>query len=80
MEQALAEQETALTEPAVARAVFNSHVKNVFVSSSMPVRDLEFFGFASASSSAASSEKFVAANRGVSGIEGVVNSAFGFAT
>lgn len=65
-----------LSEPAVARAVFSSARPGsvVVVSSSMPVRDLEWFG---------AQRKFapaVISNRGANGIDGVTSTVLGVAT
>jgi 2-succinyl-5-enolpyruvyl-6-hydroxy-3-cyclohexene-1-carboxylate synthase len=64
----------SLSEPAVARAVYRSipDRSNLFVSSSMPIRDVEWF--------AAPRDRLqVYANRGVNGIDGVVSTAIGVA-
>ncbi|MGH9007377.1 MAG: 2-succinyl-5-enolpyruvyl-6-hydroxy-3-cyclohexene-1-carboxylic-acid synthase [Acidimicrobiales bacterium] len=63
------------TEPGVARHLFASvgSETSLFVSSSMPVRDLEWYG------APRSSPPVVRANRGVSGIDGVTSSALGLA-
>ena len=62
---------TELTEPYVARTVA-AHASTLFVSSSMPVRDVEWY--------AAPREGLrVLANRGVNGIDGVVSTAIGVA-
>ncbi len=66
--------EPSLSEPAVARVVYGlapDH-SNLFVSSSMPIRDIEWF-------SAPRGELQVFANRGVNGIDGVVSTAVGVA-
>ena len=66
--------EISLSEPAVARAVYRSipDRSNLFVSSSMPIRDVEWFA-------APRDELQVYANRGVNGIDGVVSTAIGVA-
>ena len=66
--------EPSLTEPAIARAVFHlaPDYSNLFVSSSMPIRDIEWF-------SAPRAGLHVYANRGVNGIDGVVSTAVGVA-
>jgi len=66
--------EVSLSEPAVARAVYRSipDGSNLFVSSSMPIRDVEWF-------TAPRSGLQVYANRGVNGIDGVVSTAIGVA-
>jgi 2-succinyl-5-enolpyruvyl-6-hydroxy-3-cyclohexene-1-carboxylate synthase len=62
---------TALTEPFVARTVA-AHASTLVVSSSMPVRDVEWY--------AAPREGLrVLANRGANGIDGVVSTAVGVA-
>ncbi len=64
-----------LTEPEIAKAVASSVPSGgaVFMSSSMPVRDMEWF-----SGLQGKSIEF-ASNRGVNGIDGVVSSGLGFA-
>ena len=66
--------ELSLSEPAIARAVYRSIPDHsyLFVSSSMPVRDIEWFA-------APRSGLQVYANRGVNGIDGVVSTAVGVA-
>ena len=66
--------EVSLSEPAIARAVYRSvpDGSNLFVSSSMPIRDVEWF-------TAPRSGLQVYANRGVNGIDGVVSTATGVA-
>ena len=63
-----------LSEPAIARAALASLPDGgvLFVSSSMPVRDIEWFG-------AARSGVTVLSNRGANGIDGVLSSALGVA-
>ncbi|HET9442749.1 MAG TPA: 2-succinyl-5-enolpyruvyl-6-hydroxy-3-cyclohexene-1-carboxylic-acid synthase, partial [Acidimicrobiales bacterium] len=64
----------AVTEPGVARALTAGLPADValFVSSSMPVRDLEWYG-------SPASGHLVLANRGANGIDGVVSTALGVA-
>ena len=66
--------ELNLSEPAIARAALASVPDGgiLFVSSSMPVRDVEWFG-------AARSGVTVLSNRGANGIDGVLSSAIGVA-
>jgi 2-succinyl-5-enolpyruvyl-6-hydroxy-3-cyclohexene-1-carboxylate synthase len=66
--------ELSLSEPAIARAVCRSipEHSNLFVSSSMPIRDVEWFA-------APRSGLRVYANRGVNGIDGVISTAVGVA-
>ena len=66
--------EVSLSEPAVARAMYRSipDRSNLFVSSSMPIRDIEWFA-------APRDGLQVYANRGVNGIDGVVSTAIGVA-
>ncbi|MBW3614866.1 MAG: 2-succinyl-5-enolpyruvyl-6-hydroxy-3-cyclohexene-1-carboxylic-acid synthase [Actinobacteria bacterium] len=63
------------TEPGVARALTGGLSDDVtlFVSSSMPIRDAEWFG-------APGSATRVFANRGANGIDGIVSTALGVAT
>ncbi len=70
----MAEQET-LTEPAVARALslWIPEDAALFLASSMPIRDMDRFGVPRAFALP------VGANRGASGIDGLIASAAGFA-
>jgi 2-succinyl-5-enolpyruvyl-6-hydroxy-3-cyclohexene-1-carboxylate synthase len=68
---AVLDRQTALTEPFVARTVA-AHASTLVVSSSMPVRDLEWFA-------APRDGLRVLANRGANGIDGVVSTAVGVA-
>jgi 2-succinyl-5-enolpyruvyl-6-hydroxy-3-cyclohexene-1-carboxylate synthase len=70
IDEVLAAQ-TALTEPFVARTVA-AHASTLVVSSSMPVRDLEWYA-------APRAGLRVLANRGANGIDGVVSTAVGVA-
>ncbi len=65
-----------LTEPGIARCVFAELGSNdtLFCSSSMPIRDVEWFAATDAS------PPRVLANRGANGIDGVVSSVLGAAT
>ena len=66
--------EPTLTEPAIARALCSMlpESSHLVVSSSMPIRDVEWFG-------APRTGLTVHANRGVNGIDGVVSTAVGVA-
>jgi len=72
--QNLLHDESWLTEPGVARTLAASLPagSQLFVSSSMPVRDLEWYA-------AATDHLHVMSNRGTNGIDGVVSSAVGAA-
>ncbi|MFL5343431.1 MAG: 2-succinyl-5-enolpyruvyl-6-hydroxy-3-cyclohexene-1-carboxylic-acid synthase [Hyalangium sp.] len=74
LEAAFAE-ETALTEPRIAREVVAALPSgaNLFVSSSMPIRDVDAFALGSAM------PLRVLSNRGANGIDGIVSSALGVA-
>ena len=63
-----------ITEPAVARTLLSRmpSASNLFAASSMPIRDLEWFG-------APRNDVTVLANRGANGIDGVLSSATGVA-
>ena len=71
---ALLDDEAVLSEPGIARTVAASLPvgAQLFVSSSMPVRDLEWYA-------GATDHLVVLANRGANGIDGVVSSALGAA-
>ena len=73
IDEVLARHDEA-TEPGVARALTASLPADVslFVSSSMPIRDVEWYGHPS-------SAHRVYANRGANGIDGIVSSALGVA-
>jgi 2-succinyl-5-enolpyruvyl-6-hydroxy-3-cyclohexene-1-carboxylate synthase len=65
-----------ISEPAVARAVYRHAAETaatVFVSASMPIRDLEWYA------PALPVPPRVLANRGVNGIDGIVSTALGIA-
>lgn len=66
---------TPLSEPAAVRSVIKSipHEHGLFLASSMPIRDADRFAPLRKHS------PVVAANRGVSGIDGLISSATGFA-
>ena len=66
--------ELKISEPAIARTIYASMPSNshLVVSSSMPIRDIEWYG-------APRSGLTVHANRGVNGIDGVVSTAIGVA-
>ena len=68
----LAANDAQFTEITVARLVdaFLSHDRALFVGNSMPVRDVDMFAFAKASA-------VIHANRGVSGIDGLIATAAG---
>jgi 2-succinyl-5-enolpyruvyl-6-hydroxy-3-cyclohexene-1-carboxylate synthase len=71
IEEALA-GETSFTEPSVARVLSDLDLAHLVVSSSMPVRDLEWFGLPGASAT-------VHSNRGANGIDGVIATGIGVA-
>lgn len=68
-------EETYLTEPAVAYTIAQQILPNhgLFLGNSMPIRDMDMFA------RGVKKPVWVAANRGASGIDGVVSSAIGFA-
>lgn len=66
-------RERALSEPQVAREVARASQGLLFVSSSMPIRDLDAFA------SLGDSGLRVLANRGVNGIDGITSTALGAA-
>ena len=73
-------EEQLLTEPWIARTVtelMSSQDDSLFVSASMPVRDMDAYCFFPALPAGGSG--IVAANRGASGIDGILSSALGFA-
>jgi len=72
---AILDQAAEVSEPAVARRILAAVPAGatVYVSSSMPVRDLEWYG------APRSAPPLVLANRGVNGIDGVCSSALGAA-
>ncbi len=68
---------TDLNEPQVARALYRyaaAAEASIFVSASMPIRDLEWYG------GALRSPPVVRANRGANGIDGIVSTALGVAS
>jgi 2-succinyl-5-enolpyruvyl-6-hydroxy-3-cyclohexene-1-carboxylate synthase len=69
------DDEKTLSEPFVARQISTDIPNNscLFLSSSMPIRDMDLYGQSGRKAIA------VAANRGVSGIDGVISTATGFA-
>jgi 2-succinyl-5-enolpyruvyl-6-hydroxy-3-cyclohexene-1-carboxylate synthase len=70
-----------LTEPLIARTISElipSH-HGLWVSNSMPIRDLDMFGVGVITEDSQSLSPRVGANRGTSGIEGAIASATGFA-
>ncbi len=69
------EQDETLSEPFVARHISQAVPPDsgLFLSNSMPIRDVDLYG-ASAKKNIA-----VAANRGISGIDGIMSAASGFA-
>jgi 2-succinyl-5-enolpyruvyl-6-hydroxy-3-cyclohexene-1-carboxylate synthase len=68
-------REVGLTEPGIARTLLEAAPAGgtVVVASSMPIRDVEWWGRPRGSLA-------VVSNRGVNGIDGVLSSALGFAT
>ncbi len=73
--KSLAVQSAGLTEPAVAAMASHSVGSSdaLYLASSMPVRDMDMYGLAGGA------DVVVVANRGVSGIDGTIASAIGFA-
>jgi 2-succinyl-5-enolpyruvyl-6-hydroxy-3-cyclohexene-1-carboxylate synthase len=70
-----------LTEPLIARTISElipSH-HGLWVSNSMPIRDLDMFGIGASAEDSQLLSPRVGANRGTSGIEGAIASATGFA-
>jgi 2-succinyl-5-enolpyruvyl-6-hydroxy-3-cyclohexene-1-carboxylate synthase len=70
-----------LTEPLIARTISEliSSQHGLWVSNSMPIRDLDIFGVGAITEDSQSLSLRVGANRGTSGIEGGIASATGFA-
>lgn len=68
------DNDRALNEPFVAREISNEVPDNtcLFISSSMPIRDVDLYGISGKTAVT------VGANRGISGIDGVIASASGF--
>lgn len=64
------EDEAKLNEPSVARILSRSRIPWVFLGNSMPIRDMSAFAFRGA-------KTVYHANRGASGIDGVLSSAIG---
>ena len=64
--------EPVLTEPTVARHLSGAGMAHLVVSSSMPVRDIEWFGLPAAGTE-------VHSNRGANGIDGVIATGIGVA-
>ncbi len=74
LDRAVALQSTTISEPALARALVQNLPAGaaLVVSSSMPIRDVEWFG-------GAHPNLRILANRGANGIDGVVSTALGVA-
>ena len=70
-----------LTEPLIARTISEliPSQHGLWVSNSMPIRDLDMFGVGEIAEDSQSFSPRVGANRGTSGIEGAIASATGFA-
>ncbi len=70
-----------LTEPLIARTISEliPSQYGLWVSNSMPIRDLDMFGVGEIAEDSPSFSPRVGANRGTSGIEGAIASATGFA-
>jgi 2-succinyl-5-enolpyruvyl-6-hydroxy-3-cyclohexene-1-carboxylate synthase len=70
-----------LTEPLIARTISEliPSQHGLWVSNSMPIRDLDMFGIGAIAEESQSFSPRVGANRGTSGIEGAIASATGFA-
>ena len=70
-----------LTEPLIARTISEliPSQHGLWVSNSMPIRDLDMFGVGAIAEDSQLSSPRVGANRGTSGIEGAIASATGFA-
>ena len=69
------DNEERMSEPFIAREISKSLPKGgaLFVSNSMPIRDVDLYGVTTRA------DVNIAANRGVSGIDGIISSAAGFA-
>jgi 2-succinyl-5-enolpyruvyl-6-hydroxy-3-cyclohexene-1-carboxylate synthase len=72
---------TKLTEPLIAQTISEliPSQHGLWVSNSMPIRDLDMFGVGVITEDSQLSSPRVGANRGTSGIEGTIASATGFA-
>jgi 2-succinyl-5-enolpyruvyl-6-hydroxy-3-cyclohexene-1-carboxylate synthase len=72
---------TKLTEPLIARTISEliPQQHGLWVGNSMPIRDLDMYGFRAIDGDIRSLNPRIAANRGTSGIEGAIASATGFA-
>ncbi|WP_310423017.1 2-succinyl-5-enolpyruvyl-6-hydroxy-3-cyclohexene-1-carboxylic-acid synthase [Chamaesiphon sp. VAR_48_metabat_135_sub] len=72
---------TKLTEPLIARTISEliPHQHGLWVSNSMPIRDLDMYGIGAIEGESQTSPLRIGANRGTSGIEGAIAAATGFA-
>jgi len=70
-----------LTEPLIARTISEliPSQHGLWVSNSMPIRDLDMFGIGAIAEDSEALSPRIGANRGTSGIEGAIASATGFA-